>query len=84
MTGKFNDNNDNKVPGPGEYDLNHAILKDKIVSYKISKSQRDGLVSSEAQSRPGPGSYENHDNFGRDAQSVCRKFSFFINLYSLL
>ena len=28
------------------------------------------MVSAEAINRPGPGNYENHDNFGRDAQGV--------------
>ena len=67
MGGKADNNHDNKLPGPGHYENDVSATKDRVISHKMSQSQRDEFVSSEMKNRQGPGAYESHDNFGYDA-----------------
>jgi hypothetical protein len=59
----------NKNPGPGAYDPKDKLVKDNTVVYKMPNGNRGHLVSKEAQSKPGPGQYDDHNNFGQNANS---------------
>ncbi len=62
----------NNHPGPGAYQASEHIVKDRVISHKISKSERVDIVSREAKNLPGPGVYDSpHKIIGKDAQSVC-------------
>ena len=44
------------------------MIKDKVPAYKMSNSPgRSEFVSKDASSLPGPGGYEKHDEFGKNA-----------------
>jgi hypothetical protein len=45
---KRNDKDGNDNPGPGNYEANTDVIKDKVISHKISSSQRVEFVSKEA------------------------------------
>jgi len=57
ITGKPSDNRRNDSPGPGHYNEEFNVVKDKVVSHKMSPSKRGNIVSQEASSSPAPGSY---------------------------
>ena len=43
--------------------------KNNTVVYKMPNGNRGHLVTKEAQSKPGPGQYDDHNNFGQNANS---------------
>lgn len=45
-------------PGPGNYDPNTSITKDRTIAYKMSNSKRTDIVSKEVSNLPGPGIYD--------------------------
>lgn len=45
MRGKPETNHDNKVPGPGNYDPNINVVKDRPATYKIVGSKREDFLS---------------------------------------
>ena len=58
IRGKPQDRAGDDVPGPGNYEGNANIVKDRVVSYKMSSSQRQDIVSKESNKQPGPGQYD--------------------------
>jgi hypothetical protein len=68
MGGKPKDQQDSKIPGPGAYDPNHQVIKDSIKNTAASNSQRVEIVSKEVKNLPGPGTYQDHKEFGKDAK----------------
>ncbi|CDW79521.1 UNKNOWN [Stylonychia lemnae] len=70
IRGKPNDTKPNLVPGPGQYQSDISPIKDRTVGYKISKSNRQDIVSKEMIYQPGPGEYDSPKRFGEDAQSI--------------
>ena len=52
------------MPAPGTYDPNNTLTKDNVRSYKMGLSQRQDIVSKEAQNLPGPGGYESPSKMG--------------------
>jgi hypothetical protein len=56
MRGKPADKVIDDVPGPGNYEANANIVKDRVTTYKMSSSsKRADIVSRERISSPGPG-----------------------------
>jgi hypothetical protein len=47
-----------RSPGPGAYDSEASVIKDRVVSYKMGQSKRSDVVSSERRDQPGPGQYD--------------------------
>lgn len=70
MRGKPEDKIRNDVPGPGNYEPNVHIVKDRVIAHKISQSQRMDIVTKEMLYQPGPGEYDSPKRFGEDAPSV--------------
>jgi hypothetical protein len=67
IRGKSNERKGNDNPGPGNYNIDLSIIKDKVPAYKMSNSPgRSELVSKEQSFLPGPGNYEEHDEFGKN------------------
>lgn len=64
IRGRPRDMSGNNNPGPGNYDPNTSITKDRTVAYKMSYSQRTEIISKEARNMPGPGIYDNHTHIG--------------------
>lgn len=59
MRGRPQDKVGNEVPGPGNYEGNLEVVKDKVISYNMGSGQnRSMLVSKEASNLPGPGHYD--------------------------
>ena len=54
----------NNNPGPGNYNASKDVVKDRVVSHKISKSMREDIVSKSAKDMPGPGNYHSTAKFG--------------------
>lgn len=48
MTGRPKDKVGNDVPGPGHHDYNYTVVKNKVVTYKMSNSKKKDIVSNEA------------------------------------
>ena len=70
IRGKPDDRTRVESPGPGHYSPDHSPVKDKTITYKMdSRSTRTDLVSKQAREAPGPGNYEKHDEFGKNAKS---------------
>ena len=46
--GKPKEYNKKDVPGPGMYDPNNNVVKDKTITYKMGSTTRGDLVSKEA------------------------------------
>jgi hypothetical protein len=70
MGGKPVEKGDNGVPGPGNYNADPSITKDKSIAYKLPSSpQRSDFVSKEQRDLPGPGNYDKHDEFGKNVKS---------------
>ena len=62
MLGKYLDQKDNGVPGPGNYNEDVSPTKDRVISYKMGNSdQRAEIVSREQINQPGPGGYDDHN-----------------------
>ena len=57
ITGKPADMRRNDAPGPGTYEDNTRVVKDKTPAYQMSPVRRGDIVSSEQTSKPGPGHY---------------------------
>ena len=67
MMGKGADNKDNGVPGPGNYESDISLTKDRSVVHKFGTGMsRAEVVSREAMSSPGPGGYESPEHFGKN------------------
>lgn len=61
----------NTNPGPGEYDTDHAVLKETNTSVRFGSSTRGDIVDKRQVDQPGPGEYyENTLNFGKDGVKV--------------
>lgn len=62
----------NENPGPGSYADAQAITKFKGQSLKFGSSQRQGIVkeAKEGQEVPGPGNYDNLQEFGKGAKGI--------------
>ena len=45
-------------PGPGAYDANHFVSKDKTPAASFSKTKRSELIGKEDKSKLGPGNYD--------------------------
>jgi len=58
ITGKPADNRRNDSPGPGHYKEEFTVVKDKVVSFRMSPTKRGDIVSKEFSDRPGPGTYD--------------------------
>lgn len=58
----------NNTPGPGNYDPNVNVVKDSIRNVKISNSQNKSTLyhSRSTIEIPGPGSYYNGNDFGKN------------------
>ena len=48
----------NELPGPGQYEPSNAYVKERVIAHKITKSEREDLISKEVINKPGPGYYE--------------------------
>jgi hypothetical protein len=65
MRGKSNEKIDNDVPGPGDYNADPNLIKDKLIGFKIdSGTKRPEIVSKETLSIPGPGVYDSPSKLG--------------------
>jgi hypothetical protein len=62
--GKPDNRERSKTPGPGNYNPDHFVTRDKVPNTLISKSSKNGLVSREEMEKPGPGNYEQKSGFG--------------------
>jgi hypothetical protein len=60
----------NDVPGPGNYESNANVTKDRVISHKMSKSHRVDIVTKEMRNQPGPGEYDSPIKIGKDAPAV--------------
>jgi hypothetical protein len=60
------------MPGPGEYSVGESLSKDRTISYKMSMSERKGIVGKDEGNKPGPGMYESPVKMGSNAKSVIR------------
>lgn len=49
-------------PGPGAYDANETVVKDKIPNYGFGNTERKDLVNNEEKLKPGPGNYNLKSN----------------------
>jgi hypothetical protein len=59
MRGKPQDKAADDIPGPGNYEANVNVVKDRVTTYKMSSSsKRTDIVSRERISSPGPGQYD--------------------------
>jgi len=47
MRGRPEDTQKNYVPGPGNYEADPNVTKDRVVSHKMSKSMRADIVTKE-------------------------------------
>ena len=71
MKGRPEDKQVNDIPGPGQYQSLEALVQERVLSHKISKSERSDLVSKEAKNIRGPGVYDSpHKAIGTDSKSV--------------
>mmetsp|Transcript_35534 Transcript_35534/g.34553 ORF Transcript_35534/g.34553 Transcript_35534/m.34553 type:complete len:148 (+) Transcript_35534:4040-4483(+) len=52
------------------YEASQSASKDRVVSHKISLSQRIDMVDKESGNKPGPGVYDRGDKFGDNAKKV--------------
>lgn len=57
-------------PGPAGYNPEHSFIKDNVISYKMSNSVRQEIVSQEARNQPGPGNYESPSKIGKSGIQV--------------
>jgi len=57
--GKGKNGSKNNIPGPGNYQPNHTVIKDSVRSFKMGSSKKErGAFSSKSYScLPGPGNY---------------------------
>lgn len=58
------------TPGPGGYEGDTNNVKERVVSYKISNSQRPDIVSKEDRKKVGPGEYDSPIRIGKDAPAA--------------
>lgn len=63
-------NRDTLSPGPGAYDERSSAVKDRPISHKISGSKRTDFISKEVKEKPGPGSYKDHYEFGKNMKNM--------------
>ena len=70
ITGRPQDLQKNEIPGPGNYEADSSIIKDRVKTYKMEGgSSRGDIVSREAKNLPGPGAYtHNYKEIGTDGQ----------------
>lgn len=47
-----------KSPGPGAYDVNHSVIKEKCRNVGIGMSKRPDIAPKTARETPGPGVYD--------------------------
>ena len=59
--------NDTQSPGPGAYEPSDNLTRDKSPQYKMGTTTKERSVSKEARDKPGPGHYDKHDHFGKNA-----------------
>ena len=64
IRGRPRDPSRNDSPGPGNYETDISMVKDRTLAYKMSSSKRADVVSKEARNLPGPGIYDQHSQLG--------------------
>ena len=66
IRGKSPDKIGNDNPGPGNYNADPSSVKDRVPAYKMGNGQsRADIVSKDQSNLPGPGGYDDGNNFGK-------------------
>lgn len=70
MGGKSKERIDSMSPGPGHYNANDSLSKERTPQYKMSLTERADIVAKSMKDLPGPGVYDQESKLGKSGPNV--------------